>query len=209
MQKKAGIFMIVGAVVFTAGIFQPGIMAYFDAPNEAQARAALEANALSWDIGNLLFGLGGLFATIGVSLLARHIRSHNDNATARMASAVSEGLVVAGMVLWGIITYTRIAASVEQTMTGTMFGEPWIFPLYSILTLIGLAVMGVALLKAEYHKLLGWYVILFHLGQFIMGLVTWDAVPLFWYFPMLVIGIVLLFAKPRMDKESNMVTEMA
>ena len=172
MQKKAGIFMIVGAVVFTVGIFHPGMVAYFDAPNEAQARAALETNALGWDIANLLFGLGGLFATIGVSLLARHIRSQNDNATTRMASAVGEGLVVGGMVLWSIISYTRIVSSVEQIMTNNMFGEPWMFPLYSILTLIGLTVMGVALLKAEYHKLFCWYVILFHLGQLIMGLVT-------------------------------------
>ena len=207
MQKYAGIAMILGAVLFVIGAFNPAIRAVFDAATETEALLGLEANALGWDVGNLLLGLGGLLSTSGFVLLALQVRGQTESGRVRNAATSSIILVSIGAVLWALISYDRIVASPQVIITGPALGERWIFPLYSILTLMGLILLGIGLLKSEYPRWMAWFTTGFHLYLFILGLITWDATPFYWYAAMALVGIGLVVLSYRPIVPSQVVGE--
>ena len=209
MQKYAGIAMLVGAITFVVGAFQPAVNQVFGAANDTEALAALENSAAGWDIGNLLFGLGGLIAAVSIILLTSYILSREESPAVRGAAVSSAVLVGTGALLWSAISIDRIVQSPEEVIFGSGFGEPWIFPLYSVLTLVGLTLMGVALAKTDRSRWLGWVVTGFYLFLSIKGIINWDTIPFEWYAPMSLIGIVLIIQSFQSQSPAHSQTELA
>jgi hypothetical protein len=133
----------------------------------------------------VLFGLGALVTAIGVGLLAYALR--------RQPSAwliwVSVAVLVSAAVLWLWHLYRR-------TVDPVAFAEGrwprWPLLAYFMLTEIGLAILGYALLSSDLPSWIGWMLIGSMVLLFALTLIYRDMPPLMFYLVTLIAGIALL-----------------
>ncbi len=203
MQRTAALLLISGSIVFIAAIMSPPMFNVFSVEDPAQAAAAFQENMVSWRLANGFAAIGALIAAAGIVLLARYITALDNNPQMRVSAYLGATLVFIGALLWLVIQFDRMTVSPERFVSGEALGGPWLFPLYVIVTLLGLIVIGYGLLKAGYPRWLGWFVIGVHSLLLVAGLATQDAVPLNWYLSMLVMGIALLFVRPAVTDQSR------
>ena len=133
----------------------------------------------------ILFGLGALVTAIGIGLFAYALR--------RQPSAwliwVSVAVLLVAAILWLWHLYERI---VDPVAFAEGRWPRWPLLAYFMLTEIGLAILGYALLRSDLAPWIGWMLIGSMVLLFVLTLIYRDIPPLMFYLVTLIAGIALL-----------------
>jgi hypothetical protein len=181
----SGIVIIIGSALFLCGAFAPISFRVFPAKYATRKLEVIRASPTSWSITQILFGLGGLVTAIGVGLFAYALRQQL-SAWLFWASVV---VLIPGAVLWLWHVYGR-------TVDPVAFAEGrwprWPLLAYFMLTEIGLAILGFALLRSDLPSWIGWMLIGSMVLLFVLTLIYRDVAPWGFYLVTLIAGITLL-----------------
>ena len=184
MERVAGIVLLVGSLLFIAAAFSPISRVY--AERDAEKRIEIiKAGPGQWTVSQLLFALGGSVAAIGLGLAAYNLRG----SSAALAAYLGVVLLIVGVVFWDWHLYVRVV-NPEGFARGTILG--WPFVVYSILTQFGLIAFGVAYLRGEYPRWLGWTTIAATGALFILFLIFKDMPPFVYYVITILAGVVMV-----------------
>jgi len=201
MQRVAAILLIVGALIFAGAVFSPPIFNVFSVSDPVQQLDVIEQNLMGWRVANAFLAIGATLVVAGIMVLARHLTSLNDSNQLRWTAYAAAALVILGGLLWLVVQFDRMTRSPEHIISGQPLGGEWVFIVYVLSTLAGMIVLGYAMLRAGYPRWLGWGCILVFGYTLAHAVLTQDWVPLEWYIDTFVLGIALLFAKPRIVTE--------
>ncbi len=152
MQRAAGILVIAGLVFAIAGsVVFPA--EYYMAESEAERQSILDANQSGWVATNWLWVAAGVVTAVGLLLFAQQNRDP--------LSLAGAGLFAVGSAFWIRYAYLR---SLDASVTTEGL---WMEVVFAWLATVGLALMGVALLRGEFPNWVGYvnmgYAILFAL----------------------------------------------
>jgi hypothetical protein len=187
LQKLAGIALIVGSLLFLAGVALPVYMKIFTV-SDAQSRIQfIRADPTGWAIGNVLIGTGSVVAVVGLVLFARYMQ-RTQSAGMSLAGYLAAGAAALGAVVWLIDVNDRLVRP-----------EEWLGSLpapivrvwgYVGSTLIALMITGGVLLRAG-HPTLAWGMLIPSALLLVALLITGDMPPLILYLLMLTLGVAL------------------
>lgn len=210
MQKIAGVTMLVGSILFMGSVFMPAISGQFAAagPNEIVALIERERASGGWVLAQSMFAAGPIIAAVGVLLLARVVQGLTDNAVVGWIALGSGALVLAASLSMLYNFYQLMTYPAE--VIATTQGVPLLFSVYSALTLAGLVGIGYALVMTGYPKVLGFFVAGTMALALVAFVVTGDTLPLFQYLVMTILGLALLFVRPRAaSKRADVIQQAA
>jgi hypothetical protein len=103
MRRFAGATMIAGSLLFVIGGLTLPIPHYFGTSDPMLGLQYIEESPAAWDLGNAMFGAGGLIAAIGLVLLARSVHRVTSGRILAVTAYVAATLATAGAMLWVII----------------------------------------------------------------------------------------------------------
>jgi hypothetical protein len=183
-SSTAGVLMILGSTLFGVGA-AVGVPRVFTQPDREQKLRMLEERLLMWRVAQPFYGVGPLVASVGVGFLAA---SRGAN-TGRTWLTLSCLLLLVGALCWSWSVYLRTIRYRDFALGGL---PGWPFAAYVVLTLGGLAMLGVGLLLGTTPDWLGWLAIGAD-ALFIAAYVRWKDIPPFvFYLLMTVVGAVVL-----------------
>lgn len=148
MEGIAGVLLLGGSSVFGFGAWV-GVPEIFREPDPERRLQMLHEQLLRWRLAQPFYALGPLVASAGVGCLASSTRA----GTAHGWLALSALSLVLGALCWCWSVYlrgTRFREFALRTLPG------WPFTIYVLLTIGGLALLGVGLLASEFPTWLGW-----------------------------------------------------
>lgn len=183
-NKPVGLVLLTGSVFFLVAAFLPYSRVF--AENDPASRLTiLNQLRTQWSIGQILFALGSLITVLGLTLLFMRYRG---SVPGRMAW-IGIMLLLAGMLLWSWHCIERMV-SPEGFVNGTL--TPYLFILYTILTLSGMILYGIFLLGTDLSGWIGWMLIV-GMGVLSVLLILFKDMPPFVYYVFtLVLAIKLL-----------------
>ena len=180
-DRTAAIVVIVGSILFLAAAFSP-VSRIFAEPDPMERLAIIEGARTQWTVSQILFALGALVTPAGVGLLAYRATGSGPSLTLYAATAV----MMIGALLWSWHVYERAAD--PAAFTGGRLSV-WPFVVYSLLTMAGLVLLGVALLQTGLAGWVGWLCI-GAAGLFlVVGLIFRDMPPFAYYVVTLTVGV--------------------
>lgn len=176
----AGALLVIGSVTFLCGA-AIGLPRVFTEPDPETRLRMLEQGIRRWRAAQPLYGLGPLLTAVGVGLLATA-----DNGATDAVFVTGGVALLAGGLAWCRSLYLR-ATRVRDFAHGALPG--WPFTASVLLTIGGLAPLGLGLLAADYPSWLGWVVlgwdVVFLAGYLWAG----DIPPFVFYLLLLVVGV--------------------
>lgn len=173
----------VGSILFLAAAFSPISRVFGMADAERKLEIIMGART-QWMVAQWLFALGALVTAAGIGLFA--LRSIGERASIFLFP--SAALIGVGALLWGWHVYQR-AVDPARFVAGDL--PSWGFVTYSLMTILGLAVLGVGLLRTDMQPWVGWLSI-GAAGLFlVVGVVFRDMPPFVYYIILLMIGFML------------------
>lgn len=178
--------LLSGCILFLAAAFNPSAMAFAATGAEAKLRIIEEHRTL-WLLSQYGFGAGAVVTASGFVLLASAHAAGN-----RVVGLVSYGMLI-GALLWGINLVLR-AREVEGFAAGTH--PRWPFLVYTLLTMLGLAVWGWYYLQTGFPNWLGWATLGPILILFVLLIVLRDMPPFAYYLITLLTVFVLFRQTP-------------
>ena len=203
MKNISAIIMIVGSVLFLAGLAVPPVSDVFDNTDDKQAQLDLiEEDGSGWDIGSGMVAAGGLIAAIGFALFTIYLQDLTEDTRFKQALLASAALVVIGAVGWVIVGYFRITRSPEEVVNDMNAGSV-VFPVYIVLTCVAFIITGTILWRGVYLKWVG--AMLAFLGSLIVlaFIGVGDMIPATLYPWMIISGIAVLFTKGTREGQEN------
>lgn len=182
-QQVAAIVIVVGALAFIGAAALPVSFRVFPEPSPVRRLQHIEASPTSWTVAQVLFGLGATLTVGGIALL---IRTLGEDAArlGRMGVLV----LLVGLVPWIWHLYAR---TVDPAAFAAGSWPVWPLMVYFVLTEVGLAIYGAALLATDLPAWVGWLVIATMALVLAITLITRDMVPAVYYLVTLVTGVVL------------------
>jgi hypothetical protein len=183
LDKASAIAIMAGSVLFLVAAFSP-ISRIFGIRDGAEKLAIITAAPHQWAAAQLLFGLGALVTVVGVGLLAYRLAGQGPS----LHLYASVALMTIGALLWSWHLYLRTVDPAVFTAGGV---PAWLFIGYSILTILGLALIGTALLQTGLAPWVGWLAIGSAAAFLVLGLVFGDLPPLLYYLVTLTVGTML------------------
>jgi|SRR6266699_6564444 hypothetical protein len=209
-RRFTGMTLLVGAVLFLAGVSMPvtnskGTIIYSLPPREYLL--GILAHSTLWQWANILFISGTIVTILGLALLATQLRDAGDRAFSQL------GLItfVFGAVLWVIILAFRLSidpwAAQETARTGVLpdYYMPFtlwthtLFVIYTVLAFAALVAYGGAVLSTGVlPHWVGWIALVYGLAG--LGLVgfTGDAPPALHYLLPIVMGVLLFLRRSQL-----------
>jgi hypothetical protein len=182
-DRASSIMIVVGSLLFITAAFSP-ISRIFGIRDAAVRLEIIAAAPNQWLIAQVLFALGSIVTAAGVGLLAARLAAWGP-AVYVTTSAV---LITVGAILWSWHVYLRAIDPARFTAGEIPF---WLFAGYTLLTIAGLAALGVALLGTSLPSWAGWLPIISAALFLLLALVFGDMPPFVYYLITLVVGIVL------------------
>lgn len=183
MLRLIGVIVAVGSLLFLAAAFHP-ISRVFGARGAEARLAIIENSPGAWRLSQTLFSAGAMVTAIGVGALVLVM----DIDWPVLLRAVPFALLGIGSSFWRMHTGSR-KSDPRAWVAGTLPG--WQFPAYTILTILGLAVTGLAFL----HTGPTWLGLTLSIGPalfLLVFLVFRDLPPLFHYLLTLALAVHLL-----------------
>jgi hypothetical protein len=179
----AGVLLIVGSAVFFLGA-AIGVPRVFTEPDRRRKLEMLEERLLLWRVAQPLYALGPLIVGVGVGYLA----AATSGGTWTLLALSCAALVV-GALCWSWSTYLR-GTHYREFALGQQAALP--FRSYVLLTIGGLALLGVALLTGDFPAWLAWLTLGADL-LFLAGYLRFGDIPPFVFYVLLtVVGIAVL-----------------
>lgn len=185
-DRTDAIVIIVGSVLFMAAAFSP-ISRVFAIPDPVEKLAIIQDAATQWTVAQALFALGALVTAAGIGMLA--YRAAGDGPSFLLAAATA--VMALGAVLWSWHVYGR-AVDPAAFASGEL--AAWPFALYSLLTMAGLVLIGMALLQTQMAPWVGWLSIGAAALFLVLGVIFRDMPPFVYYVVTLTAGIMLFRA---------------
>lgn len=182
-QRLAAILVIIGSVLFLAAAFSP-ISRVFAMDAERKIEA-ITAAPNQWALSQVLFGLGAFVTAAGVGLLARAFPPGRASSLLWVAA----GLLLVGAAFWAWHLWLRTADPVAFAHRDQPF---WQFPVYTLFSQLGFALMGIGLLHTGLPPWVGWMLAGSMAVLFVLLLVFRDMPPFAYYLLTLVAGVVFL-----------------
>ena len=182
-ERIGGVLLIVGSVVFFVGaaIGVPGVFTQTDP--QARLRMLTERRR-AWQVAQPLYGLGPGIATAGVGVLAASC-----GGGAAAALAASCGMFAVGALAWWWSLFLR-GTRVSDFAFGAL--PSWPFATYVLLTIAGIALLGLGLLTGEFPTWLGWVTLAADV-VFLVGYLRFRDIPPFVFYVLLtVVGVAVL-----------------
>lgn len=178
---------IVGSILFLVAAFLP-ISRVFAQPSPVKKLEIIDADPGQWLVAQVLFALGAVVTVIGIALFAYYVRQKS------FAGLIwaSVALLTVGAMPWLWQVYAR---AVDPPWFAEGLFPMWPYLIYFLVTEVGLAVFGVALLSAPLPTWVGWVVIVSMVALTILTLVFGDMVPLVFYILTLLAGVMIFRAR--------------
>ena len=184
--KVSALVILAGSVVFLIAAFSP-ISRVFGLPTAAARMELIAGSPRAWSFSQVLFSIGSIVMAIGVGLAAIALRGRSSASLVYLGSA----LLILGSAAWTWHVYLR-ASDPRGFVQGSL--PAWHFILYSLLTLAGLATIGIALVRMGLPAWSGWLMVGGSLVLLALYAVFKDMPPLVYYLLGLVLGVVLFRA---------------
>ncbi|MCW5874142.1 MAG: hypothetical protein KIS88_05800 [Anaerolineales bacterium] len=173
--SKIAWIMLIGSSLFLLAAFNPSAMAFAARTPETKLDILNKLPRL-WVVSQFGFGFGAILPAIGYLLLARGPYGANTPFPG-ILTAVSIGMLI-GAGLWGINLVQR-ASDFEGFARGAHAN--WPFVVYTVLTLVGLAVWGYAYLQGNMPAWIGWGTLGPAVALFVLFIVFKDMPPFVYY----------------------------
>jgi hypothetical protein len=201
MSKRiAGIVLLMGGLLFLFGVGFPGAPPVFSLSDEPGLQIQLiEGAHTNWQISSLLLGVAGLIVVVGLGLYAKYTGGHNDDQKAATVGYGAVVLAAVGALLWLFVTVNRATLEPAQ-LHGNVNINGWWYPTYAILTNMALIMIGYVLLRTGSAKWLVGFLIVTGALQLGLQIFTGDSIPAINYFPIIIMGIVLII-RPSQEAE--------
>jgi hypothetical protein len=188
LDKIGAIFTIVGSVMFLGAAFFGTPRVYMES-SPAEKLEIISASPGTWIAAQILFGLGAVSAAGGLATAVIALRGQAGG----WIVYASVALLVIGAMAWSQHLYARM-----QDPTAFAMGALSTLPLliYFVLTPIGFAGLGLVLVSSSLPDWVGWMLIAGMALFLIVTVVTRDMVPLVYYLPTLVAGVMIYVRAP-------------
>lgn len=178
---SGSMWLIVGSVVFGVGA-AIGIPRLFMTTDADERLRLLTDHAVLWRVAQVPYALGPVLAAIGVVEYGLAL----DTGVGVLLMSGGAAMVV-GSLFWSYTCWLRGMDAVEWNQ-GHQPG--WPFRAYVLLTLAGLAALGLAILLTDSPTWLGWVVLAADLGYLILFVTTKDIPPFVFYVLLILVAIV-------------------
>jgi hypothetical protein len=183
VERLSAIMTIGGSALFIGAALLP-VSRVFVQPSPARKLEIINALPNVWTAAQILFAMGAVLTAAGLALAAFQFRAE----AATWLVYASAAAVLVGALLWTWHVYGRAVDPAAFTQ-GALPAWPWFA--YFVLTPIGLAGIGVALLRSPLPEWVGWLLI----GSMVLVLIATaifrDIPPGVYYLPTLVTGVML------------------
>lgn len=177
-DRIAGVLLIVGSAIFLAGA-AVGVPKVFTVREPRARLRLLQQHPVRWRAAQPLYGLGPLTTAVGTGFLAAGAAGAGTG-TAFWAACLALAI---GALAWSRSLYLR-GTRISEFAFGTLPG--WPFATYVLLTIAGLALLGIALVTGGYPAWLGWFTI----GAgivFLIGYLRFKDIPPFVFYLLLIL----------------------
>jgi hypothetical protein len=182
--KISGAVILAGSIAFLVAAFLP-ISRVYGLTNAEDKLAMITDNLRVWGISQVLFSLGVIVATLGVALAAYSLK---DQPSASFLITAAAFLVVSA-VAWVWHAYLR-TTDPTAFVNGSL--PSWHFIIYTLLTLAGFLLIGIALPRMGFSIWIGWVLGGGALLFFVLYLIFKDIPPFVHYLLGLVLAFVLM-----------------
>jgi hypothetical protein len=190
MQKLAGLIILIGVAMFTYGdltvfntfgLFDPEL---------------IESNPSGWAFTMLMWGVGAVLVSAGVTLFAWHAQNLKDDKNLKLAAYICSVAAALSALAWVIMSYWRVAIEPQEILASNQTIDT-LGAAFNLLTQVAAIVTGFILLRSGYPKWLAFLVMF--LGGFLLVLwiVTGGGPPLATHVIFFLLGIALLIMPSR------------
>jgi hypothetical protein len=188
VERIAALITIVGSVMFLVAALLPTARVFIE-PSAVRKLEIITASPGLWTAAQIGFGLGAALTAVGLAIAAFHLREQS----LTWLAYASVALLAVGALAWAGHLYARA----DDPATFASGGLPaWPLVTYFVLTPAGLAGIGIILLRSSVPDWVGWLLV----GSMVLILVATavarDNVPLVYYGPTLVAGVMLYLHRP-------------
>jgi hypothetical protein len=188
VEKIAAIVTMAGSLLFLGAAFLGTPRVYME-PSPAKKLEIIQASPKAWSVAQILFALGALATAGGLASAVIELRG-------QAAALLVYGSAPLPMI--GALTWTgHLFARMQDPAAFAMGALPlWPLLVYFVLTPIGFAGLGLALVPSALADWVGWMLIGSMLLILIVTAVSRDIPPLVYYLPTLVAGVMLYRQAP-------------
>jgi hypothetical protein len=185
VQRVSAMLMACG-VLFLAAAALPVSFRVFAEPSSARKLEVISAAPTQWTVAQVLFGVGAALPVVGVALLAFVVV----DPTSRWLTLTGGAILLVALVPWFQHLQAR-AADPAAFAAGSL--PWWQLEVYFLLTPVGVALLGFALLTSGLlPSWVGWVVIGSMALTVVLTLITRDMVPAVYYLVLLLPGAMLV-----------------
>lgn len=173
--KYPAMITLGGSMLFLIAAFMPISKVYMEADSAARLQMIMDGR-LQWNISQALFGLGALITAWGVGFFQVNLSDLpkvNLGWIAIMAISI-------GAILWSIHVYIRLT-SPEGWINGDFPYIGHLFIIYSILTQLGLLLLGLMILDSDFTPWVGWMLAVGGALLFLLLVIFKDMPPFVYY----------------------------
>ena len=182
--RNSAILILFGSILFIIAAVLPYTRVFIETDTHKKL-AIIQELRLQWNVSHIVFILASLLTSAGLSLLVG-IYARALQTPWAWFIAVS---IILGALLWIWDCVERLL-SPESFVFGT--GTPYLFLIFSILTMIGLFLLGILILKAGLSAWVGWMLMGAMTLVAVLFIIFKDVPPIVYFIFTLILGIRLL-----------------
>jgi hypothetical protein len=184
MFKSSIIVIILGSFLFLFAAFWVPTSRVFGEPEAAKRLEIILNNKISWDVVQGLFGAGAIITAIGMGLMAYSLQKLNYSWLLNIAAL----LLITGSLFWIWHLYLR---AVDPYSFAYRLQPWWHFAVYTILTQIGIILVGYFLWQSPFPNWIGWMLMAGMTVLFLLTILFLDMPPFVYYLFLLIASMSL------------------
>jgi hypothetical protein len=184
LQKPTSLLLALGSLLFIIAAFLP-VSRVFAEPDPDKKLSIIMDLRTMWTTGQVLFGLGSLVTVVALGWQSWGLRTVNGAGWSHLGVI----LLFIGMTLWCWHVWER-AFDPKAFVSGT--NTPYLFWLYSILTQIGLVLLGITVLRSDQANWVGWMFII-GAATFLILMIIFKDMPPFVYYVLTLVAAVVFY----------------
>jgi len=185
LQRTVSILLGFGSLLFLIAAFLPYSKAFVEPDAEKKLEIILGMKKM-WIFGHILFGLGSIITVVALGIQSYGFKE----IPLSMWSHLGVFLMSVGAVLW---CWTVIERIIGPEDFANSMNTPYLFPAYSVLTQVGIAFIGIMLIKTSVANWIAWMFIIGSAVIFFLMLIFKDMPPFVYYVLTIVAAAALYF----------------